>query len=335
MSQDALSKLVAYPIEHLSKRVITLPQMDEVHERPAGTARRNFRANRKHMVEGRHFYNVDRAADEIRPRGNNPPGRLLLLTERGYLLLVKSFHDPLAWQVQEALIDGYFRAKADAAPAQTQKDPLDFFKDFATALREQEKLGSMEMRNVQELVLKAAYAVLLARAGPTAVAAPVHSPAIVSADELARSGLGFLKGQHLPEKFKGWETAEDLGRRLNKSANSVKCRMTTIFNEEPNIGPEREIRANALVSQAIGFDLEKLKASADPDTGLATFYNEDHSCVALWCQDVKGQIHWRNFWSPKFVAWLFPKLQAKYGVRTGPRTAELEFSRALANSGMK
>lgn len=35
----------------------------------------------------------------------------MLITERGYLKLVKTFSDDLAWDVQDQLIDGYFRAK--------------------------------------------------------------------------------------------------------------------------------------------------------------------------------------------------------------------------------
>lgn len=54
-------------------------------------------------------------ADEI--RRNNPgaiPDALrrndvILLAESGYLMLVKSFTDDLAWQVQRQVVNGYFR----------------------------------------------------------------------------------------------------------------------------------------------------------------------------------------------------------------------------------
>lgn len=108
----AIERFTSQPLEHRGERVVTLPMMDEAHERPSGTARRNFNEHRERMVEGWHYHEVDRAADEIRTRSNEPPGKSILLTERGYLLLVKSFRDDLAWHVQEQLVDGYFRARA-------------------------------------------------------------------------------------------------------------------------------------------------------------------------------------------------------------------------------
>ena len=82
-------------------------------------ARRTFSANKERLVEGRHFFK--KSADEIRTRfpgliAERATEDVTLLTERGYLVLVKSFTDDLAWQVQEQLVDGYFRAK-DATEA--------------------------------------------------------------------------------------------------------------------------------------------------------------------------------------------------------------------------
>ena len=100
-------------IEYQGKRVITFKNIDRVHQRPADTARRNFRQNRKRFIERKHFYHIDFSKkDEFRPLGIRiPPRGLILITERGYLLLVKSFTDDLAWEIQEQLIDGYFRVK--------------------------------------------------------------------------------------------------------------------------------------------------------------------------------------------------------------------------------
>jgi len=106
-------------VEHQGQRVVTLAMMDQVHGRPEGTARRTFNANKERLVEGRHYFKV--CADEIRTHkivdiSSKAHEDVTLLTERGYLVLVKSFTDDLAWQVQEQLVDGYFRAK-DAAEA--------------------------------------------------------------------------------------------------------------------------------------------------------------------------------------------------------------------------
>lgn len=121
MSSDLVVKrFVEAPLVYRGERVITLRQMDEAHQRPDGTAKRNFHENRGRLQEGRHFFEVTQR-DEIRtlgierPQGGTPES-VTLLTEFGYLLLVKSFRDELAWQVQEVLVATYFRAKETPRP---------------------------------------------------------------------------------------------------------------------------------------------------------------------------------------------------------------------------
>jgi len=105
-------------VEFNGQRVVTLGIIDLVHERPEGTARKRLNDNRSRFVEGKHLFKV--CASEFRTRF---PGVIsarahedvTLLTERGYLLLVKSFTDDLAWQVQDQLVDGYFAKRADVA----------------------------------------------------------------------------------------------------------------------------------------------------------------------------------------------------------------------------
>jgi hypothetical protein len=111
-------------IEHKGERVVTLAMIDQVHQRPDGTARRNLNSNRERFMEGKHLYKI--YSDEFRT--SNPgvaPARggaeMVLLTLRGYLLLVKSFTDDLSWQVQDMLVDGYFESKPLTAPPGTQR----------------------------------------------------------------------------------------------------------------------------------------------------------------------------------------------------------------------
>jgi len=67
-----------------------------------GTAGRNFRDNRKHFIEGEDYFrrNSSQAKSEF---GIVAPNGLVLVTEQGYLMLVKSFTDDLAWKVQRRL----------------------------------------------------------------------------------------------------------------------------------------------------------------------------------------------------------------------------------------
>lgn len=58
--------------EWAGKRVVTFADIDKVHERPSGTAGRNFRRNKDHFIEGVDFYKVNQP-DEIRRLGITRP----------------------------------------------------------------------------------------------------------------------------------------------------------------------------------------------------------------------------------------------------------------------
>ncbi len=100
--------------EYNGKRVVTFKEIDTVHERPCGTARKRFSDNKKHFIEGEDFFKVK--CSEVRPffgqtppNGFNPNGDVTLVTESGYYMLVKSFTDDLSWDVQRELVNNYFK----------------------------------------------------------------------------------------------------------------------------------------------------------------------------------------------------------------------------------
>ena len=137
------------------QRVVTFKEIDAVHGRPDGTARKRFNDNREHFIEGEDFFVLNQPS-EIRtlgiqrPQGGTPES-VTLITESGYLMLVKSFTDDLAWKVQRELVKGYFRAKS------TQSQPLTPAQQLlaqASLLVEQEqRISAMETRQ-DELALK-------------------------------------------------------------------------------------------------------------------------------------------------------------------------------------
>lgn len=96
--------------EFKSQRVVTLNDIDAVHERPDGTARRNFNSNRARLNEGEDYF-VRNSSEAKKEFGSIAPNGLILITEQGYLMLVKSFTDDLAWKVQRDLVNTYFRVK--------------------------------------------------------------------------------------------------------------------------------------------------------------------------------------------------------------------------------
>ena len=111
--------------EYHGQRVVTFKDIDAVHGRPEGTALRNFNANRERFVEGEDYFIV--SSDEIRRNGiftisENDHRDKALITEQGYLMLVKSLNDEMAWTVQRQLVKGYFRTQINmsALSPQTQ-----------------------------------------------------------------------------------------------------------------------------------------------------------------------------------------------------------------------
>lgn len=101
------------------QRVVTFKDIDMVHERPEGTARKRFADNRERFIEGTDYFVVtpkileESQKSEKRTSGIyevNPRGTAFI-TESGYLMLVKSFTDDLAWDVQRKLVGSYFRVK--------------------------------------------------------------------------------------------------------------------------------------------------------------------------------------------------------------------------------
>lgn len=109
--------------EYKGQRVVTFKDIDSVHERAEGTARRNFNANKNHLLEGEDFF-VRNSYEAKEEYGITAPNGLVLLTESGYLMLVKSFTDDLAWKVQRQLVKSYFTVKKIKEDKSSHKEKL-------------------------------------------------------------------------------------------------------------------------------------------------------------------------------------------------------------------
>lgn len=137
--------------EFSGQRVVTFKEIDAVHGRPDGTARKRFNDNRDHFIEGEDFFVLNQPS-EIRtlgiqrPQGGTPES-VTLITESGYLMLVKSFTDDLAWKVQRELVKGYFRAKSSDPQFSTLSPQLQALINIEMRQHEQE-------RQMNELALK-------------------------------------------------------------------------------------------------------------------------------------------------------------------------------------
>lgn len=98
--------------EYNGQRVVTFKDIDTVHERPDGTARKRFNDNKKRFIEGEDYFKI--SPSEFRTTIGKMDVRqqndVTLITEQGYLMLAKSLTDDLAWKVQRDLVNTYFRA---------------------------------------------------------------------------------------------------------------------------------------------------------------------------------------------------------------------------------
>ncbi len=107
--------------EYKGQRVVTFKDIDMVHERPDGTARVTFNRNKEHFIEGEDYFVCD--TYEAKNIGITAPNGTTLLTEQGYLMLVKPFGDNLSWNVQKKLVSSYFKVRkiaTDELSPQTQ-----------------------------------------------------------------------------------------------------------------------------------------------------------------------------------------------------------------------
>ena len=99
--------------EFKGQRVVTFKDVDMVHERAEGTARKNFGNNKKHFISGVDYFDIsknDVGEEFSQTYGfDNKAPKGMLITESGYLMLVKSLQDDLAWEVQRELVNRYFR----------------------------------------------------------------------------------------------------------------------------------------------------------------------------------------------------------------------------------
>lgn len=94
--------------EFKGQRVVTFKDIDQVHERTEGTAKRNFLENKEKFIEGVDYFELSVSQkNEIRTL-EIPNRGITVLTASGYLMLVKSLNDDLAWKIQRELVNNYF-----------------------------------------------------------------------------------------------------------------------------------------------------------------------------------------------------------------------------------
>lgn len=115
MGEVAINNQSVAVKEYQGQRVVTFKDIDCVHQRAEGTARKRFNENRKHFINNEDYF-VVRPGDMLMSEKRTlaiPNRGLTLITESGYLMLAKSLTDDLAWDVQRQLVKCYFRTQEE------------------------------------------------------------------------------------------------------------------------------------------------------------------------------------------------------------------------------
>ncbi|MBF0310619.1 MAG: ORF6N domain-containing protein [Magnetococcales bacterium] len=138
-------------IEYRGKRAVTFAMVDQLHQRPEGTARKRFNDNKERFIAGEDFFHLSfhevASLSEFRTAGLQPNSQgLVVLTQSGYLMLVKSFTDELAWQVQRELVNRYFQLPPPRSKAH------ELLRSVQLLVEQEERLQRMadEQRRQQE-----------------------------------------------------------------------------------------------------------------------------------------------------------------------------------------
>lgn len=146
--------------------VLTFSDIDTYHKRADGTAKQNFINNRKHFQENIDYFIVRRKelGDKMTAiYGFNPKAPSgTLLTKSGYLMIVKSMNDPVAWDQHRKLVNTYFLAEqlvaekqqenntAVALTTQTENFPAETRDMFLDFLKTQQELMIAESKRNEE-----------------------------------------------------------------------------------------------------------------------------------------------------------------------------------------
>ncbi|NEZ96974.1 ORF6N domain-containing protein [Clostridium botulinum] len=124
------------------QRVVTFKDIDMLHERVEGTAKRNFNENIKYFINGTDYFKMTYGEFSTKfvpnSKGGNPNNEVVLITESGYLMLVKSLTDDLAWKVQRELVNNYFRVKEQKVEVNQLSPELQMFKQIFDSVAKQQ-----------------------------------------------------------------------------------------------------------------------------------------------------------------------------------------------------
>ena len=137
------------------ERIITVHDIARVHNKEVKEINRVLKNNKERFILEKDYFVISKenfmrsfestAYKEVNKINNNL--NILLFTERGYLKLVKLFRDDLSWEIQDLLIDNYFRFKKLAQDFQL---PKTFGEALILAGQQQLEIERLEIENKEK-----------------------------------------------------------------------------------------------------------------------------------------------------------------------------------------
>lgn len=214
--------------EYKGKRVISFKDIDLVHERPEGTANKRFLDNKKRFINGEDYFIVSNS--EIRKSGlmylsGNDFTDKVLVTESGYLMLVKSFTDDLAWTVQRQLVDSYFRVQKRMTPEQMMRIQLGMIDDVSERVTKLENTMNIDYGQQRVLEKEVALVVINVLGGKESNAYHEMSKKVFSEcnrdvkdyfNVNSRNNIPRLRFDDAVEYIKNWQPCRNTSLMINE-----------------------------------------------------------------------------------------------------------------------
>jgi len=180
--------------------VITLAMVDKAHNRPQGTASRNFQKNRQYFIEGEDYFHLTHKEMDLlneNRRVKKSSQGVIVFTLAGYMMLAKSLTDVLAWKVQRELVNSYFTRLQ--TPSQQEELTLDGLLNIGQSLEKtvveiiHTKKG--EIINIDQLEQKLAPAPIIGKQKSTTP----HKPSWIT---IVETFFAEIESGRIPEKIR-------------------------------------------------------------------------------------------------------------------------------------
>jgi hypothetical protein len=160
-------------LEYQGVPVVTFRMIAEIHGKKPTDVSATYYKNSERFQQGTDCLTAN-SSEGRALTGKAAPNGLILLTESGYLKLVKTFTDDLAWQIQGQLIDCYFHMKQIHHTPAITDDPILAILEATTAIRRDQ----ISMKN--ELATNKAQTVQASHLAQTAIDRVDHLEAAIT-----------------------------------------------------------------------------------------------------------------------------------------------------------